>query len=109
MCRFSEEMFLSDYFTFDAVVGRFCDSRAIFDCLSQTYYIDSERANKLFILATSTKIRNVATLKDYKRYRRLCKYSEACALHTSYTAAEDDILTIKGKALYSTNECGLAF
>ena len=108
MCRFSEEMFLSDYFTFDAVVGRFCDSRAIFDCLSQTYYIDSERADKLFILATSAKIRNVATIKDYKRYRRLCKYSEACVLHTSYTAAEDDILTIKGKALYATNECGLA-
>ena len=108
MCRFSEEMFLSDYFTFDAVVGRFCDSQTIFGCLSQIYYIDSERAEKLFNLATSTKIRNIATLKDYKRYRRLCKYSEACALHTSYTEAEDDILTIKGKALYVADECGLA-
>lgn len=107
MCSFSEEMFLRDYFIFDATVGRFCDGRALFDCLSQIYYIDCDRADKLFHLATSPKIRNVATLKDYKQYRRLCKYSEACALHTNYTEADDDILTVKGKALYAAGECGL--
>ncbi len=107
MCRFSEEVFLRDYFIFDAVVGKFCDNRAIFDCLAQAYYIDHERADSLFSLATSKKIGNVATLKDYKRYCRLRQYSQACRLRTSYTDFEDDVLKIKGKALYITSECGL--
>lgn len=107
MCSFSEEMFLRDYFTFDAVVGRFCDGKAIFNCLAQSYHIDGERTDALFALATSKQVCNVTSLKDYKRYRRLRQYSQACGIETSCTDAEDDVLTIKGKALYSIGECGL--
>lgn len=107
MCSFTEEMFLRDFFTFDAVVGRFCDEQQIFNCLAQAYYVDDERAKQLFALATSKKVRNIVSLKDYKRYRRLLQYVEACKLKSDTTEAEDDILTIKGKALYATSECGL--
>lgn len=108
MCSYSEEMFLRDYFTFDSVVGKFCDGKAIFDSLAQIYFIDRARAEQLFALATSDKIRNIATLKNYKLYRRMRQYSEACGLKTNYADVEDDILTIKGQALYITSNCGLS-
>ena len=107
MCSFSEEMFLRDYFTFDVVVGRFCSRRAIFDCLAKSYYIDRNRADRLFALATSQKVSDVATLKDYNQYCRLCMFSKANGLDMRYTAAEDDVLAVKGKVLTVTHECGL--
>lgn len=107
MCSFSEEMFLRDYFTFDAVVGRFCDGHELINCIAQIYYIDDERAKVLSSLVTSKTVRNIVSLKDYKRYRRLRQYAEACKLKVSTTETEDDVLTIKGKALYATNDCGL--
>lgn len=108
MCSFSEEMFLRDYFTFDAVVGSFCDARAIFNCLANNYYIDSERREKLFSLVTNDSVGQITSLKDYKRYRRLRQYVEACGLSSNYSDVEDDVITIKGKALYLVAECGLA-
>lgn len=107
MCSFSEEMFLRDFFTFDVVVGRFCDEQELINCLANVYYIDDERVKVLSALATSKTIRNIVSLKDYKRYRRLRQYTEACKLKSSVTEAEDDVLTIKGKALYATSDCGL--
>ncbi|MCM1533662.1 MAG: hypothetical protein NC099_03305 [Corallococcus sp.] len=107
MCSFSNEMFLRDYFTFDAVVGRFCDERSLFDCLAKVYYIDPKTAKQLFELVDLNKVRNIASLKDYKRYRRLRQYSEACKLKSDTTESENDVLTIKGKALYATSNCGL--
>lgn len=107
MCSFSEEMFLLDYFTFDAVVGRFCDEQELINCLAQLYYIDDERMKALSVLANSKSVRNIVSLKDYKRYRRLRQYAEACKLKSGTDKSEDDVLTIKGKALYATSDCGL--
>lgn len=107
MCSFSEEMFLRDFFTFDAVVGRFCDEQELINCLAKVYYIDGERVKELSALATSKAVRNIVSLKDYKQYRRVRQYMEACKLKSSTTEAEDDVLTIKGKALYMTSDCGL--
>ena len=107
MCSFSEEMFLRDYFTFDAVIGRFCNTQELFNCLAEIYYIDGERTKEMFALVNSKTIRNIVSLKDYKRYRRLRQYAEACKLKAGTTKTEDDILTIKGKALYATSDCGL--
>ena len=107
MCSFSEEMFLRDYFTFDAVVGRFCDEQELIKCLAEIYYIDNERAKELSALATSKTVRNIVSIKDYKRYRRLRQYADACKIKIGTAELEDDILTIKGKALYATNDCGL--
>ena len=50
MCSFSEEMFLRDYFTFDAVIGRFCNTQELFNCLAEIYYIDGERTKEMFAL-----------------------------------------------------------
>lgn len=107
MFSFSEEMFLLDFFTFDAVVGRFCNGQEIFDCLAKAFYVDKERAKQLFALVSSKTVRNIVSLKDYKLYRRLHQYAEACKLKSSATEAENDILAIKGKALYITSDCGL--
>ncbi len=109
MCKFSEEVFLHDYFTFDAVVGKFCNRREIFDCIARIYYVERNQANRLFALATSKKIDNVATFKDYKRYCRLRQYFQTCNLPADTTEEEDDLLTIKGKALRLISECGLDF
>ncbi len=107
MCSFSEEMFLRDFFTFDAVIGRFCDKQELINCLAEVYYIDDERSKVLFALVNSKTVRNIVSLRDYKRYRRLRQYAEACKLKPGTTETEDDVLTIKGKALYATSDCGL--
>lgn len=107
MYSFSEEMFMLDFFTFDAVVGRFCNRQEIINCLAKAYYVNDERVNQLFAIVTSKKVRNIVSLKDYKRYCRLRQYAETCKLEFSTTVAEDEILTIKGKALYIANDCGL--
>ena len=108
MSSFSEEVFLRDFFTFDAVVGRCCNEQELISCLAEVYYINGERANELFSLVSSKTVRNVVSFKDYKRYRRLRQYAEACKLKPGTTEAEDDVLTIKGKALYATSECVLS-
>lgn len=107
MCSFSEEMFLRDFFTFDAVVGRFCDKQELLNCLAEVYYIGDERAKALFALVNSKTVRNIVSLRDYKRYRRLRQYAEACKLKAGTTETEADVLTNKGKALYATSDCGL--
>ena len=107
MCSFSEEMFLRDFFTFGAVVGRFCDEQELLSCLTQIYYIDNERVKALSVLVNSKTVRNIVSLRDYKRYRRLRQYAEASKLKAGTTETEDDVLTIKGKALYMTSDCGL--
>lgn len=107
MCSFSEEMFLRDFFTFEAVVGRFCNEQELISCLAEVYYIDGERVKELSALVSSKTVRNIISLKDYKRYRRLRQYVDACKLKAGTTEAENDVVTIKGKALYATSDCGL--
>lgn len=108
MYSFSEELFLSDFFTFDAVVGRFCDGWELMHCLAWIYYIDDERVEQLFALATSPEVRNIVSVKDYERYRRLHQYAEACGrLKADGADAADALLTVKGKALRAVNAAGL--
>lgn len=108
MYSYSEELFLVDYFIFDSVVGRFCDGRSVFERLSRYYFIDANREKELYATATAEEIGDVATLKDYKRYRRLRQYSEICKIRSIYTDYDDDLMSIKGKALDIATKCELA-
>lgn len=74
MSSFIEEMFLTEFFILDAVVGGFCDEVVLFDRIADIYRVDKTLRETLYKLATMGKVREVATLRDYNLYMRLRQF-----------------------------------
>lgn len=105
MFRFIEEMFLLDYFIYDAAVGAFCRADKIFDCLAGCYMISPDRQKDLFSLATAAQVKNIVSINDYKRYLRLRQYMQSAKASERCLSDEDNVIVIKGKALEIAATC----
>ncbi len=107
MLKINEEKFLLDYFTYAAVVGKFCDKAELFDLMVQIHHIPQVRKAELYTLVTSSEVCDIATLGEYKLQCRLRKYAQLRGIDLAKDGATEDILKIKGRALYIVNECDL--
>lgn len=105
MLKINEEKFLLDYFTHAAVVGKFCDEANLFDLMVQIHHIPQERKAELYALVTSPRVRDVVTLDDYKLQRRLSKYAQLREIDLDRDGVTEEVLKIKGRALYVVNGC----
>ncbi len=74
------ETFLQRYFLYNAVVGRFCDTKLLYETLARVFFLDEDTSSELWELVQNPTVKSVETNSDAMRYNRIVQYNEMCAL-----------------------------
>ncbi len=100
MLNATVEMFLSEYFLVQAIIGKYLtDGRALFDALGRICLIPAGEADGLYALAENEAAKQIATDKDFFRHQRLRKYSRLLGTYDESDADLEEVVRIKGNAV----------
>ena len=104
------ELFLSEYFLFKAVLGKYCESNeTLFGAFCKIFLIPEKEAKKLFSLAENETAKAITTDKDFMQYQRIQKYSQMIGTRLSADAESEEIARIKGSAIHVAQNNKLIF
>lgn len=102
----SEEMFLSEYFLFETILGSHCGKfERIFNCLGEIFFVPPAKRKALRALAECDTVREIGSEKEYFRFCRLKEFIGLTGLSAQYTAEQEEAATIKGQAIMQVGQC----
>ena len=94
------EMFLSQYFLFKAVLGKYLtNSKELFILLSRICLIPEADTDQLYCLAENEIAEQITTENEYLQYQRMQKYSALIGSDQKIDAELEEIVRIKGNAI----------
>lgn len=105
--NYIKQLFLKQYFRIGAALGAFFDGKRVFDCLSDVYMIDADEAGKLFELVNGDGVREIDSTVTYHRFLRLLQYARENAAGLPVTAAEAEVINLKGQVIREAEEAKL--
>ena len=101
MLKATYELFMSEYFLFQAVLGKYCEDREqLFRALCKIFLIPESEADKLYCLAENEMARAITTDKDFMQYQRMQKYSKLIGSESYANAEWAEVASIKGNAIH---------
>ncbi len=107
MFNISTELFLSEYFLFDALAGKLIgDDKALFDRLYDIFLLPPIDKRHLRELAECQAVAKINTYADFARHCRIRKYKEMCGSADSTSDELYDMIAVKGNALRYVNALG---
>ena len=102
MLNSSTELFLTYYFYITALVGNFLgNGEKLFYRLAKIFFVPCEEAERLYKIADSREVRQVATLNNYNQRNRLLEYYDLLGKSAQTAPEYDEVIRIKGNALAS--------
>ena len=100
MLNATVELFLSEYFLFKAVLGKYLEnSETLFRVLSRIFLIPQAQVAKLYRLTQNDVTQGIITENDFMQYQRMQKYSQLIGSESKVDAAWEEITNIKGNAI----------
>lgn len=94
------EMFMSQYFLFKAVLGKYLtNSKELFRALSRICLIPKANTDKLYELAENEIAKHITTEKEYMQHQRMQKYSKLVGSAQKINPEWEEIIRIKGNAI----------
>ena len=94
------EMFISEYFLFKAVLGKYLtNSKELFLALSRICLIPEQDADKLYDLAENEIAKQINTEKEFMQHQRMQKYSELIGTAKKLNSEWEEVVRIKGNAI----------
>ena len=108
MLNATVELFLSEYFLFKAVLGKYCESSGdLFCALCKIFMIPESEAEILFGLAENETAKAITTDKDFMQYQRIQKYAEMIGTKVESNAEWEEVVRIKGNSLHVASHLNL--
>ena len=105
MLNATVELFLSEYFLFKAVLGRYLeDSENLFRVLGKIFLIPEPRIPVLYRLTENDITKGIATEKEFMQYQRVQKYSVLIGSEVKANAEWEEVTRIKGNAILLAHE-----
>ena len=102
MINSMSELFLNNYFYIMALVGNFLSSwEKLFYHFAKIFFVPREEAERLYKIADSREVRQVATLNSFNQRNRLLEYYELFGKSLQSAPEYDEVIRIKGNALAS--------
>lgn len=102
MINSMSELFLNNYFYIMALVGNFLSSwEKLFYHFAKIFFVPHEEAERLYKIADSREVRQVATLNSFNQRNRLLEYYELFGKSLQSAPEYDEVIRIKGNALAS--------
>lgn len=92
------ETFLQQYFLYSAILGKFCDNRALFDYVAELFFVPQDQRDELFQLTVDETVLEIATLSDTKRFNRINQYRELGGEIVAMDKTQE-IIAIKSNAI----------
>lgn len=109
MLNATVEMFMSQYFLFNAVLGKFLtNGKDLFVALSKICLIPEADTDKLYELAENDTARQITTEKEFMQHQRMQKYSQLIGSAKKTNHEWDEIARIKGNAILIAHSYNLA-
>ena len=100
MLNATVELFMSEYFLFKAVLGKYCESSEdLFRALCKIFMIPENEAARLYFLAENEAAKAITTDKDFMQYQRIQKYAEMIGSEVKSNAEWEEVVRIKGNAI----------
>ncbi len=100
MMKSTIELFMSEYFLTEAVLGRYSgDGEKLFRCLGKIFLIPEEDAEKLYRLAVNEIAEGITTETEYMQHQRMRKYSKLLGETTKSNPEWEEVAAIKGNAI----------
>ena len=94
------ELFLSEYFLFKAVLGKYLENgEHLFRRLSKIFLIPEASVTELYRLTENDIAKGITTEKDFMQYQRMQKYSLLIGSAGKTDAAWEEVAGIKGNAI----------
>ena len=108
MLNATVELFLSEYFLFKAVLGKYCESSEdLFCALCRIFMIPESASGRLYSLAENEIAKAITTDKDFMQYQRIQKYAEMIGTKVESDAEREEVVRIKGNALHLASHLNL--
>lgn len=92
------ELFLQEYFLFDAVLGELYNHKELFNTLGDFFCLSDRELNHLFDMAESQVVKDVETEDDFNLYLRIRQYNKEIGKKQMFLP-EDMLIYIKGEAI----------
>lgn len=100
MLNATVEMFMSQYFLFRAVLGKYLtNSKELFLALSRICLIPKADRDKLYDLAENETAEQINTEKEFMQHQRMQKYSKLIGAAQKPNHEWEEIVRIKGNAI----------
>ena len=108
MLKATVELFLSQYFLFKAVLGKYCeDSEGLFNILRKIFLTPEGEGKRLYSLAENELAAGIVTDKDFMKYQRMQRYADMIGSGRQTNAEWEEIAGIKGNALLTAQRLNL--
>ena len=107
MLNILTEAFLSEYFSFDAVLGRFYNKKALFNSLSDIFCLPENEREELFRQTENPNVSEIVNEDDYKRFKRIRQYNEFVGNEQGYSESENVLISVKGNAVANVTKYGI--
>lgn len=91
------ETFICEYYLYFSILGRFFDSKEVFNILSDIFCLKNQ--DDLFNLLEGETILSIKSEEDYKRYKRIEQYNHLINYPKMLSSKEETIIALKGKAI----------
>ena len=105
MFNATNELFLSEYFLIQTVLGSYLEDReGLFRILSKIFLIPASCTTKLYRLTENDLTKGITTEQDYLQYQRIQKYSQMIGSEIKVDAAWEEVTGIKGNAIKIAHE-----
>lgn len=94
------EMFLGEYFLFQAILGKFLGAgKNFFIALGKTFLLSDDKLEELYILAENRTVQDITSEKDFKQFMRINKYSQLAGINLKHSRECVEVVEVKGVAL----------
>lgn len=108
MYGYLTELMLNEYFTAEAVFGKYLtNAKNLFFSLSKIYLIPEKEAKKLYGETERAEVKDIVTEKDYLRLKRISQYLEMNDLRRGKGQDLYGLIDIKGNALINAVQAGI--
>lgn len=93
------ELFLSEYFFINAVLGKFSGNSKLFGALAKLFLIAESKVKKLFELAENSSAKDICTEKDFLKHQRIRRYAKITGDGADVNKEWEEVIRIKGEAI----------
>lgn len=103
-----EELFLSEYFLIQAILGKFlvC-SKDLFFNLGNIFLLSDTKIYLFYRLSEREDVKDIKTENDFKRYQRIKQYLQMNGSKNSFNEEVEHIKNIKGNSILTATELKL--
>lgn len=103
-----EELFLSEYFLMQTVLGKILtDSKELFFVLGKIFLLPDTKIYLLYRLSEREDVKSIKTENDFKRHMRIKQYLQMSGSNNLCTEEVEHIKNIKGNAILSATQLKL--